>query len=177
MWELRMMFSSYWIVLCLHSKGFKKLRVITPSPLKCLTEICLNINWTCSLEPVGVLNKCKWLNEWEAKDWFTILQLQGSIKKHGSSTCDMNALIKLPCDGEIWAIYVQIWEAPSVCGLQLTYAGWGMGQGRRAHGTTRWTSINQTFLHGSCFSMHIIHYSNMGEYSILIGCRLSINSW
>lgn len=29
-------------------------------------------------------------------------------KKQGSSTCDMNALIKLPCDREIRPIYVHI---------------------------------------------------------------------
>lgn len=40
-------------------------------------------------------------------------------KNQGSPTCDMNALIKLPHDREIWPIYV-----PSLCVVQLTYVSW-----------------------------------------------------
>lgn len=64
-------------------------------------------------------------------------------KKHGSRTCDMNGLIKLPCGCEIRPIYVQIWEEPSVCvgSINLRMQGGEWARGRRS-------SINRTCLHG-----------------------------
>lgn len=138
MWKLRIMFSSSWIVPHLLFKDWKG----------CVRSLHLHLSalqTNMSEYYLNLFSKALQESLIDANDWISErLQIDTSLvnyptitrlyKKHGSSTCDMNALIKLQCDCEIRPIYMQIWEQPSACVVQLTYGGQGMSQGEMCAG-------------------------------------------